>query len=142
MDDNKDDSVDGNTEGDGLKYVNGIKLLMIFVTRASIDCNYRVVRRKAREMRHTTRGLYRNSRGTEPGYEYNIIHANDMSRKWYTIAVYTVPIARSHIYFRNAVAKLSRGFLARDVFQSAIIPARGSLRRSLYFLFSPPVPRW
>lgn len=100
------------------------------------------MRGKAREVSHTTCGLYRNSRGTEPGYEYNIIiHANDMSRKWYTIAVYTVPIARSHIYFRNAVAKLSRGFLARDVFQNAIIPARGSLRRSLYFLFSPPVTR-
>jgi len=46
-----------------------------------------------------------------------------MSRKRYTITMYTVPIARSHIYFRNAVAKLSRGFLARGVFQNAIIPA-------------------
>jgi len=51
----------------------------------------------------------------------SIIRANDMSRN--RIAVYTVPIARSHIYFRNAVAKLSRGFLARGVFQNAIIPA-------------------
>lgn len=48
-----------------------------------------------------------------------------MSRERYTIAfaVYTVPIARSHIYFRNAVSKLSRGFLARGVFRNAIIPA-------------------
>jgi len=51
------------------------------------------------------------------------IRANDMSSKRYTIAMYTVPIARSHIYFRNVVAKLSRRFLARGVFQNAIIPA-------------------
>lgn len=83
----------------------------------------RIVLGKARVVSHTTCGLNRNSRGTEPGYEYYNIRANDMSRKRYTIAVYTVPIARSHIYFRNAVAKLSRGFLARGVFRNAIIPA-------------------
>jgi len=87
-----------------------------------------------------TCGLYRNSRGTEPGYEY-YIRANDMSSKRYTIAMYTVPIARSYIYFRNVVAKLSRRFLARGVFQNAIIPAAGVCDAVCIFYLARPLRR-
>lgn len=111
---------------------------MIFVTRRLVVT--RIVLGKASVVSHTTCGPYRNSHGTEPGYEY-IVRANDMSHKRYSIAVYTVPIARSHIYFRNAVAKLSRGFLARDVFQNAIIPTAAVCDAVYVFYLAHPFGR-